>query len=84
MKIKSTYLATPRAPLNVLGTNFPENKHTHLYTYSYIWNHTCMCVQLLSGDQLFVTPWTIARRAPLSIEFSSKKWVSVSYSREAP
>ena len=56
MKIKVTYLATLRSPLNVLVTTFPENNHTHLYTYSYIWDHTCMNAQLLSYDQLFVTP----------------------------
>ena len=30
----------------------------------------CMCVQLLSCVQLFVTPWTAALQAPLSMEFS--------------
>ena len=29
-----------------------------------------MNAQLLSCDQLFVSPWTIAHQAPLSIEFS--------------
>ena len=28
----------------------------------------CVCV-LLSHIQLFVTPWTVARQAPLSMEF---------------
>ena len=34
----------------------------------------CLCVfvhtQLLSHIQLFATPWTVARQAPLSMEFS--------------
>ena len=30
-------------------------------------------VQLLSCVQLFVTPWTVARQAPLSIEFSRQE-----------
>ena len=29
----------------------------------------CMCAQLLSHVQLFTTPWTVARQAPLSLEF---------------
>ena len=31
----------------------------------------CMC-QLLSPVQLFATPWTVAHKAPLSMEFSGK------------
>ena len=53
MKIKITSLAAPRSSLKVLMTTFPENKHRHLYTYSHIWDHTCMNAQLLSCDQLF-------------------------------
>ena len=30
----------------------------------------CVHAQLLSCVQLFVTPWTVARQAPLSMEFS--------------
>ena len=29
----------------------------------------CMCAQTLSHVRLFVTPWTVARQAPLSIGF---------------
>ena len=33
------------------------------------------CTQLLSCVQLFVTSWTVARKAPLSVGFSPKeKW----------
>ena len=37
-----------------------------------------MCVhgQLLSHIQLFVTPWTVARQAPLSVEFSRQEYWS--------
>ena len=31
-------------------------------------------VKLLSRVQLFVTPWTVACQAPLSIEFSSQEY----------
>ena len=33
-------------------------------------------VQLLSRVCLFVTPWTVARQAPLSIEFSRQEYWS--------
>ena len=33
-------------------------------------------VQLLSRVRLFVTPWTVARQAPLSMEFSMQEWVA--------
>ena len=34
------------------------------------------CVQLLSHVQLFVTPWTVTRQAPLSMEFSRQEYWS--------
>ena len=34
----------------------------------------CMCV--LSCVQLFVTPWTVAHQAPLSMEFSRQEYWS--------
>ena len=33
-------------------------------------------LQLLSHDQLFVTPWTVARQAPLSMGFSRQEYWS--------
>ena len=30
----------------------------------------CMCAQSLSHDQVFLTSWTVAHQAPLSMEFS--------------
>ena len=41
----------------------------------YFIHSTCMC-QLLSRIRLFVTPWTIACQAPLSMEFSSQEYHS--------
>ena len=38
--------------------------------------HDCMHAQLLSYVQLFVTPWTVAHQAPLSMEFSMQKYWS--------
>ena len=35
----------------------------------------------LSCVQLFVTPWTVAHQAALSMEFSRQEWVTVSFSR---
>ena len=35
-----------------------------------------MCVLLLSCIQLFATPWTVARQAPLSMEFSRQEYWS--------
>ena len=34
------------------------------------------CTQSLSCVQLFRTPWTLARQAPLSMEFSRKEYWS--------
>ena len=34
----------------------------------------CMCVQLLSQVQLFVTPETVADQAPLSSGFSQQEY----------
>ena len=36
----------------------------------------CVCVFALSCVQLFVTPWTIAHQAPLSMEFSQQEYWS--------
>ena len=36
----------------------------------------CVCAQSLSPVQLFVTPWTIACQAPLSIGFSQQEYWS--------
>ena len=36
----------------------------------------CVCAQLLSCVRLFVTPWTVARQAPLSTGFSRQNYWS--------
>ena len=35
-----------------------------------------MCTYMLSHVQLFVNPWTIARQAPLSMEYSRQEYWS--------
>ena len=35
--------------------------------------HACVCAQLLSCVRLFVTPWTVAHQAPLSMGFSRQE-----------
>ena len=42
----------------------------------------CVCAQPLSHIQLFVTPWAVARQAPLSTEFPRQfpgNWSGVSF-----
>ena len=53
--------------------------HTHTYTHTHTHRHFPDAVQPLSRVQLFVTPWTIARQAPLSMGFSRQE-----YWRELP
>ena len=36
----------------------------------------CACVTSLSHVQLFVTPWTVAQQAPLSVGFSRQEYQS--------
>ena len=39
-----------------------------------------LCLLVLSRSQLFVTPWTVAHRAPLSMEFSRQEyWNGLSF-----
>ena len=47
----------------------------------------CVCVQLLSHAWLFVTPWTVAHQAPLTVGFSQARileWVAISFSQDLP
>ena len=44
----------------------------HLHTYIYV----CVRAKLLSRVQLFVTPWTLAHQAPLSLGFLRKEYWS--------
>ena len=38
--------------------------------------NVCVCAWLLCHVRLFVTPWTVARQAPLSMEFSRQEYWS--------
>ena len=38
--------------------------------------NACVCAQSLSHVPLFVTPWTIARQAPMSMGFPSQEYWS--------
>ena len=54
-------------------------KSTHkelLSLPSYRWQGLCVCVCALSHVQLFVTPWTVACQAPLSIDSSRQGYWS--------
>ena len=43
--------------------------------------HVIVIVYLLTGVRLFVTPWTVARQAPLSMGFSRKEhWSGILFS----
>ena len=44
--------------------------HLHLYHY------VCLCAQSLSSVQLVVTPWGVACKAPVSLEFSRSEYWS--------
>ena len=53
--------------------------HMHIHVYMYI--HTCMCVCVPSRVQFFVTLWTEACQAPLSMEFSRQEdWSGLPFS----
>ena len=52
----------------VESTSFPTSGLTNNYQISE--------VKLLSHVQLFVTPWTVAYQAPLSMEFSKQEYWS--------
>ena len=47
-------------------------------------NYTCLCTCACSVVSNSVTPWTVAWKTPLSMEFSRQEvleWVAISYSR---
>ena len=41
-----------------------------------IYCYVCVCAPLLSCVELFATPWTVAHKAPLSMEFSKQEYWS--------
>ena len=48
--------------------NQKEKNKYHILT------HTCLCACMLSHVQLFETPWTLACKVPLSMEFSRQEY----------
>ena len=47
----------------------------------------CAVLSRFSHVQLFVTPWTVARQAPLSmriLQVRTLEWVAMSFSRDLP
>ena len=55
--------------------------YIYIYMYIYIYNSTCKflkftCADVLSHGRLFVTPWTVAHRVPLSMKFSRQEYWS--------
>ena len=48
-----------------------HNLPVNLFPYS---RFHVVCAQALSRVRLFVTPWTVARQAPLSMEFSQQEY----------
>ena len=42
----------------------------------YVCVSVSMCTRVLSRARLFVTPWTVARQAPLSVGFSRQEYRS--------
>ena len=61
-----------------VGTEGDGSIETHTLPYV-----KQMCAQLLTHVRLFATPWTVARQAPLSMEFSRQEdeWVAMPSSR---
>ena len=46
----------------------------------FVYNVNFVALQLLSHSQLFVTPWTVARQAPMSMEFSRQDyWIGLPF-----
>ena len=48
---------------------------------------SCMTVQSLSFVRIFVSPWTVAHQAPLSMEFSKQEYwecIAISYPGDTP
>ena len=47
-----------------------------LNTYVHVCVSVCVCACVLSCVRLFVTPWTLAHQAPLSMEFPRQEYGS--------
>ena len=51
-----------------------EERYREIVSKIHTYTHTCVCVlSCFSCVQLFVTPWTVAHQAPLSLGFSRQE-----------
>ena len=57
-----------------------EERYREIVSKIHTHTHTCVCVlSCFSCVQLFVTPWTVAHQAPLSLGFSKQEhWSGLS------
>ena len=60
--------------------------HAHIYMWKYVmmYSYMCVCAQSFSHILPFVTPWTIAHQAPLSMgifQARTLEWVAMPSSR---
>ena len=67
------YLKTHVAPR--LGWQLMGEKHTFLENELYLWHQACV-LSHFSPVSFFVTPWTVAHQAPLSMGFSRQEYWS--------
>jgi len=64
--------------LNLLSVPSPST--THFSPRTHHQEAWCMCMCVLSQVQLFVTPWTVACQAPLSMGFLKQEyWSGLSF-----
>ena len=85
--LTTTYRLKPLSFVLVPNSNLLEC-HIFLTSSKAKWTHNLpvklfpysmflmVCAQSLSHVQLFVTPWTVAHQAPLSMEFSQQEYWS--------
>ena len=58
--------------------------HIHVCIYIHTYIYICMYAQSFNFSNFFVTPWTVAHQAPLSMGISQAgilEWIAVSFSR---
>ena len=69
-KLKSTWMS---CLFNIIKGKWTHNLPVKLFPYS---RFLMVYAQSLRRIQLFVTPWTVARQAPLSMQFSQQEYWS--------
>ena len=80
----SLTLGAPPSPVPSIGSGTEGGFWEKKYRLSIGINIECVHAQLLGRVQLFVTLWTVAHQAPLSMTFFQARileWVAISYSR---